>query len=159
MVAQTGYLDVPGFGMRSIMPGEMIARLENKAPGWLQTRLNAKSSWLNAKLPKRYATPFVAPFPDIVQDWVAAMVTPEAYAKIGFNPSSEQDKTSILDPADQARDEVDEACDAQNGKFELPLRQDTSVNGVTRGGPRVFSETSPYAWADAQRATGRGQDR
>jgi hypothetical protein len=158
MVAQTGYLDVVGFGMRSIMPAEMIARLEAKAPGWLQTRLNAKSSWLNAKLPKRYDTPFTPPYPDIVLDWVAALVTPEAYAKIGFNPSSEQDKTSILDPAENAKDEIDEACDAQEGKFELPLRQNTSANGVTRGGTRVYSEQSPYVWADRQAATGRGED-
>lgn len=140
------------------MPGEMIARLENKSPGWLQTKLNAKSSWINAKLWKRYAVPFSAPYPEIVLDWLAALVTPEAYAKIGFNPSSEQDKSSIIEPADNARDEIDDAADAQNGKFELPLRQDTTAAGISRGGPMVYSEQSPYVAFDRQAATARSED-
>jgi hypothetical protein len=158
MVEQTGYLGVDGFGMRTIMPTEMVARLENKSPGWLQTKLNAKSAWINAKLWKRYAVPFVSPYPEIILDWLAALVTPEAYAKIGFNPSSEQDKSSILEPADQARDEIDEAADAEKGKFELPLRQDTTAPGISRGAPFVYSEQSPYVWADRQSLAARGED-
>jgi hypothetical protein len=140
------------------MPAEMIQRLEQRSPGWLQTKLNSRSSWIDAKLGKRYAVPFAAPRPEIVLDWLAALVTPEAYAKIGFNPSSEEDKASIIDPADQARDEIDEAADAQNGKYELPLRADTTANGISRGGPRVYSEQSPYVGFDRQAATGRGED-
>ncbi len=158
MVAKTGYLDVAGFGLRSVMPAEMIQRLEQKSPGWLQTKLNAKSAWIDAKLWKRYAVPFASPAPEIVLDWLAALVTPEAYAKIGFNPSSEQDKSSIIEPADNARDEIDEAADAQNGKFELPLRADTTAGGISRGGPRVYSEASPYVGFDRQAATGRDED-
>lgn len=156
---QTGYLDVAGFGLRSIMPSEMIQRLESKSPGWLLQRLNSKSAWINAKLWKRYAVPFASPAPEIVLDWLAALVTPECYAKIGFNPSSEQDKSSIIEPADTARDEIDEAADAQNGKFELPLRSDSNAPGISRGGPMVYSEASPYVAFDRQAATGRAEDR
>lgn len=158
MVAQTGYLDVAGFGLRSVMPAEMIQRLEQKSPGWLQTTLNDISEEINGKLAKRYAVPFANPAPVVVLRWVAKLVTPEAYAKIGFNPSSEEDKALIIDPADQARDEIDEAADAQNGKYELPLRADTTANGISRGGPRVYSEQSPYVGFDRQAATGRGED-
>jgi hypothetical protein len=158
MVAQIGYLDVAGFGLRSVMPAEMIQRLEQRSPGWLQTKLNSKSAWIDAKLGKRYAVPFASPAPEIVLDWLAALVTPEAYGKIGFNPSSEEDKALIIDPADQARDEIDEAADAQNGKFELPLRADTSANGIVKGAPMVYSEQSPYVAFDRQAATGRDED-
>lgn len=149
-VSVTGYLDVDGFRLRSIMPDDSITRLENKSPGWLQTALNAKSAWIDAKLSKRYLVPFTAPVPDIVIGWLAALVTPDAYARLGFNPSSDQDKSSIIDPADQARDEIDEAADSREGKFELPLLQGSSQGGISKGGPLGYSETSPYVWADVQ---------
>lgn len=158
VVPVTGYLDVAGFGMRSIMPSEKIQRLESKSAGWLQTKLNSKSAWINAKLWKRYKVPFENPAPEIVLDWLAALVTPEAYAKIGYDPSSEQDKASIIEPADNARDEIDEAADAENGRFELPLRQDTSTAGISRGTPFSSSQASPYAWQTQQRDKGRNED-
>lgn len=158
MVAVTGYLDVEGFRLRTMAPAQRVTEVENKVPGWLQTRLNARSSWINAQLAKRYATPFASPPPEIVCEWLTYLVTPELYAKLGFNPSAEDDKALILDPADRARDEIDEAADAENGKYELPLRQDTTATGVSKGGPFSSSQASPYAWMDVQRSRAVGED-
>lgn len=158
MVAQTGYLDVTGFALRSVMPAEAVARLEAKSPGWLQTALNDASDAVNALLAKRYAVPFTAPYPSVVLRWVAKLVTLEGYAKLGFNPSSAEDKAAIVDQAVDARKEIAEAADAQNGKYELPLRQDTTVNGVVRGAPTSYSEQSPYVGRDRQATTGRLED-
>ena len=158
MVAQTGYLDVAGFALRSIMPAESIARLENKSPGWLQTKLNEKSGWINAQLPKRYDAPFSAPYPEIVLGWLVAIVTVEAYGRLGVNITQEQDKAFILDPDARARQEIKEACDAVNGLFDLPLRANTTTSGITRGGPLGYSEQSPYVAFDRQSAVARRED-
>ncbi len=146
---------------RTIMPTEDVIALESEHPGFLQKRLNAQWSWVMARLAKRYdvATMAAAP-PEITFIWLTALVTFDAYGRRGFNPSSESDRASILDPYVEAKAEVKEAADAQNGLFDLPLlsTNSPSASGVTRGGPLGYSETGPYVWTDQQACIGSRED-
>lgn len=149
-VASTGYMTVAEFRVRTIMPQAEVDVLESREPDFLQTTLNDCSEWVNARLQKRYATPFVAPYPAIVLMWVVRLATPIAYGKLGWQPSSESDAAAVLSPATEAKAEIKEAADSKEGLFELPLRQDTTATGVSRGAPICYTETSPYVWADIQ---------
>jgi hypothetical protein len=54
--------------------------------------------------------------------------------------------------------QITQAADAVNGLFDLPLTSDTTASGVAKGGPRWYSETSPYVWQALQREVGVGED-
>lgn len=152
----TPYLDVIAFKARTIMPSEDVDLLEEKAPGYLASRLALASSRMNAQLRKRYAVPFLAPVPEIVLGWLTSIVTPEAYRKRGWNPSDEQSAEIEQDRKD-ALDEIKQAADSENGLFDLPLRDDVDGSGVVRGGPVAYSEPSPYDWLDVQAEAIRGR--
>jgi hypothetical protein len=153
------YQTVIEFRDRTIMPGEDVDELESRYPNFLSSRLAIWSAWLDARLRKRYATPFEAPAPLIVIGWLTALVTLDAYARRGFNPSGEADQASIIAPADRAMAEVKEAADSKEGLFDLPLRQDAAgSSGIVNGGPLGYSEASPYIWADLQAIAGRRED-
>ena len=69
---------------------------------------------------------------------------------VGFTSAARQDKL-IVEAEAAAKSEVTEAADSEEGKFDLPLRQDTTATGVSKGGPLGYSEVSPYTWTDRQR--------
>jgi hypothetical protein len=154
------YLTVALFRTRSLMPGEDIDTLEVSQPGYLLAQLTAATARVDAQLRKRYAVPFAEPVPEIVLDWVTRKVTPRAYLKRGYNPSNDASFAALLSSdAALADAEIAAAADAVSGLYDLPLRQDTTTSGISRGAPLGYSETSPYAWRDAQRTTGQGEDR
>jgi hypothetical protein len=151
------YLTVAEFKLRTIMPQTSVDALEVQEPGYLAAALEQRSDWINARLRKRYAAPFVLPYPPVVLAWLTAMVTLEAYGKLGWNPASKSDEASIITAATDARDEVKEAADSKEGLFDLPITTGDS-SGVTKGGPLSYSEASPYVWTTLQAETGRGED-
>src|SRR5262249_40937353 len=147
-ITLASYLDLSGFKLRSEMPDEDIDLVEQRYPGYLAAKLDEETAWINGRLKKRYAAPFKDPVPTIVLGWLAKIVTPAAYKKRGWNPSSEQDQ-DILKEAETAREEIKEAADSNEGLFELPVRQDLpGGTGVVFGGPLGYAEASPYTWTD-----------
>jgi hypothetical protein len=154
----TGYLSVAQFRVRTVMPQLSVDELEIREPDFLQTRLNDWSAWIDSRLRKRYAAPFVAPYPVVLLHWLTVLVTLDAYGKLGWQPSGESDKVSVVDPAVEAKADIKEAADAKDGLFDLPLRSDTTAEGVSKGAPLFYSETSPYRCADLQAETGREED-
>jgi hypothetical protein len=145
------YLTPLEWRTRTAMPSGDCASLETDEPGYVAARIELHGSKIDARLAKRYATPFATPVPPIVLGWVEALVTYDAYKKRGFNPSAMQDQT-ILDDAKTALEEIKEAADAKDGLFDLPLRADLpGQSGIDRGGPICYSESSPYEWTDRQR--------
>jgi len=151
------YLTVPEFRVRTVMSNASVDELEVREPGFLDAALSDWSAWIDARLSKRYAAPFTAPYPIVIRKWLDHLVTPEAYTKLGWSPSSVSDQ-AIVERATRARDEIKEAADSKDGLFELPLRSDTTATGVSKGGPLACSEASPYAWMSKQAATGRSED-
>jgi hypothetical protein len=143
----TPLLDIAGLKARGVMPEVDYLTL----PGpYLQSRLEIATSEIYSRLRKRYATPFVAPYPEVAIGWLIALITPELYMRRGWDPSSEQGQ-AILDAATRARAELVEAANEKDGLFDLPLRADTSDDGIDRGGPLGYSESNPYTSRDASR--------
>lgn len=150
-------LTTDGFKARTAMPGVDVDQVEADSPGFIDSRIAVATSWIDSKLRKRYEVPFVSPAPEVYLGWLVALVTPEAYRRRGWDPSDAQSAQIEQDRKD-ARDQVQEASDSNEGLWDLPLRQDVSSSGITKGGPLGFSETSPYAWTDVQVDTGRTED-
>ena len=151
------YLSVEEFRDETIMPASQVDEISIAAPHWLERQLVKKTAWINARLRKRYAAPFAAPYPEAVKDWLARIVTPVCYLRLGTNPTDEQ-AGEIKADRDLAEKEVLEAAESEKGLFDLPLRQDTSASGIAKQGPKVSSQASPYAWMNGQRARARGDD-
>lgn len=154
----TPYLTFDAFRTAGGMPAEAVDELDEREPGFILRRLEIVSARINAKLAKRYVVPFSSPYPDVVCGWLADIVTADAYARRGFNIGSERDQ-DIRDRAAQAWKEVEEAANATDGLFELPLRQDLpSSSAATLGGPYGYSEASPYVAHSIQAARARDED-
>lgn len=145
----------------TIMPSVLVNRLQTERPGWIDARLEKRSRFIDAKLQKRYATPFNETSPPlVVVDWLIAIVTLEAYGALGVNPTSEMDQQLIVAPYLAAMKQIDEAADSETGLFELPARQDVPTSiGIVNGGPFGHSEQSPYVGFDDQRAQAQEEDR
>lgn len=119
-------------------------------PAFITAQIEAVSAELDSQLRKRYEAPFVAPYPLILGLWLPLIITPELFYKRGWNPSDEQND-GILKGAERARAQVQQAADCVTGLFDLPLRREGGATGITKGGPRSYSEQSPYEWLDVQR--------
>lgn len=138
------------------MPPDEVDYLEAQYPGFLLARLTINTSRIHGNLAKRYAVPFAAPGPEIVIGWLVAMTQVDGYDKRGWDPADEQSARIIADRT-TALAELKEAADAEHGLFELPLREDLTAGGVTRGGPLAYSEPSPYDWSTVQMEALRGR--
>lgn len=144
-------LTLSQFRTRSTMPAADVNELEMAEPGFIAAALASEYSWICDRLKKRYAAPFSPTVPETVLRWLTHMVTELAYEKRGYNPTSAQDG-KIAERAERARADVLEAADSEDGKFELPLRQEAAdASGVSKGGPYGYSEPDPYTWTDRQR--------
>lgn len=139
------------------MPADYIDAIERSQAGWVDAQLALVWAKIEARLWKRYAIPFIAPAPEVALGWLTDIVTLRCWVKRGFDPGT-LDMQPILDAAAQAQADVAEAADGEVGKFELPLRQDSLTNATKRGGPRSYSEASPYVWTTLQGCTGRDED-
>lgn len=155
-MSSDSYLDVAGWKTRTIMPSANADALDASAPGFLAARLKFHTSRMNVRLRKRYAAPFADPVPEVVLGWLDALVTVDAYQKLGWNPADEQAK-EVIDARTTALAEIKEAADSKDGLFDLPLRQDTTEEGIAMGAPLGYSEPDAYEWTDAQAEAVRGR--
>jgi hypothetical protein len=124
----------------------------NAHQAFIRSRLVTETSKLYARLRKRYAVPFTAPYPEVARGWIADLVTPLVYRRKGVDPSDEQIASADA-LAQTARDEIKEAADSAEGLFDLPIRQDSIDSGLSTavGGPLSYSEPDAYKWTDVQR--------
>lgn len=156
-MAVTPYLSLDEFKQLALIPAAFIDEVEEMAPGFVGKQIELESSRVDARLSKRYATPFNTPAPIAVRAWVTTLVQPAVELKRGVGPeSSNYDEYKRL--AGVALDELKEAANAETGLFDLPLRGDASESGIARGAPRSYSEQSPYVFTDEQGRTGREED-
>jgi hypothetical protein len=157
----TPYIDLDGFRARTIAPHVDVDNVEDEYPGWLLGRLRTNSARINAKLRKRYATPFVlkqGTYPEAVLDWLTCLVTFELYLKRGVDPA-DQSIAHIKGEYDRALAELQEAADGEQGLFDLPVDDTADATAIAKGGPMAYSEVSPYAWTSLQRVDGRDEDK
>lgn len=149
-------LDLDGFKARTLMPSGGVVLLESQAPGYIASRLAVHSSKIRSRCRKRYADFVVGNVPEIILGWLVAFVTLDAYMKRGIDAADEQ-FALVKEQAELANAELKEANDSEVGLFEIPLREDTTADGVTKGGPLTYSEPSPWDWTDVQAEAIRGR--
>lgn len=154
----TPYLTVAKFRTLTSLSTLQVDRLEQVAPGWLLAKLTARSRWIDSRLSKRYATPFQAPVPEAVEDWLARLVTLPASLRGGVNQTDEQ-FAEIKADAETAAEEIKEAASATDGLFDLPLREDNPASAISKGVPYIYSERSPTVWTHIQMSRGREERR
>lgn len=143
------YCSVAQFALLSTMPRQDVEQLMGAEAGWLTAQLTSASRRIDGMLAKRYATPFAEPVSELVIYWVVRIVTPIAYLRRGVGPRDDQ-YVAIREDGEQAWKEVGEAADDKDGRFDLPLRSDTTASGISKGAPLGSSDASPYAWTDRQ---------
>jgi hypothetical protein len=161
------YLTLAKYKDLTTIPSEFVDEVESRYPGWVAAQLEYWARWIDARLRKRYATPFAAhdatpPTPPTVQGWLARIVNLQVWIKRGIDPSDATFPT-LKEDHDNARAEVLETANANETTspgawFDLPLRADEDGTGISRGGPRSYSEQSPYVWTDRQRDTANDED-
>ena len=153
------YLTKDAFAARSDMPSEYLDALEARSPGWIDTQILQQGAWLDARLAKRYVTPFAAPYPEILLLWLTTLVTMRCWIRHGVD-ASDVDMEFVREDYERTLKEVEEAANSETGLFQLPPRQSTpEASGIARGAPLGYSEQSPYAWHDVQAAAAREDDR
>jgi hypothetical protein len=151
------YLTQAQFQLYTLIPTEFIARVDQQYPGFIDGQLELQSAFIDSRLRKRYDAPFKAPYPLVLQSWLARLVTMSVWLRRGFSPTDE-DARVYQDQYNQTLTEIKEAADSENGWFDIPLRQDTRATGVINASPHVYSEAGPYVWTSLQRRRGREED-
>lgn len=152
------YLTLADFRLKTLLPVNVLDELEARTPGWLDEQLALVSSRFDARLAKRYAVPFSSPYPAVLGEWLASVVSMRALLKRGVSSLDEQWQ-EYKAQHDQALRELEEAANSETGLWELPLRSSGPALGVTQGFPRGYSEQSPYVAFDVQADLGRDEDR
>ena len=96
------------------------------------------------------------PVPETVLKWLTFLVTDDVATRHGINPNDPL-AIRISEKAKLAETELAEAANSQTGLFDLPTSED-QASSINTGGPRSYSENSPYTWTyrQAAQAYGRG---
>ncbi len=166
-MTQHAYVDDAYIKSVGLMPTDDVVFLRAQEPEFVDGTYLAVSRIFDAKLTKRYVTPFglesgsfvITDVPEAVRFNVAQVCVSRMFAKRGFNPGSKQDEDVIIGERDRAFLWLNEAADAEKGFIELPRRAlEPDVSAVAKGSPKVYSEQSPYAGFDRQGQDGRDDD-
>jgi len=153
-----GYLTLAEFKTRSTMPTEFIVEIETASPGFTLAQIASVSALdIDSRLRKRYAAPFTSPYPEAVMTWCTRIVTLLCWERRGYDPT-DQSMERAVKAHDDAKAEIKEAANSNEGLFDLPLRSDTTSTGVSKGAPFGYSEQSPYVFADGQGSAGIVED-
>jgi hypothetical protein len=142
------YLTFGTYRDYTLAPASYVEQVENEEPNWINKQLALISSLIDAKLAKRYATPFdVDSPPALILDWTARLMNPRLYFKRGIDPADRQ-VSEMRKDAERAWEEIIDAADSKDGLTELPLRADLpGSTGIVKASPLSYTETSPYQWS------------
>lgn len=140
--------DVIDFRTRTVMPDSSVDELWSRRSGYLEAAIAGAYADINARLRKRYATPFAVK-PEAVVRWMTRIVTPEAYRARGIDDADDQIETIDKD-RERAYEEIKEAANAVDGLYDLPVDPLLDATAISKGGPQGYSEASPYTWTDVQ---------
>jgi len=157
MANQPVYVDKAYVKLVGSMPPADVDAVDALFAGKFDAIAAAVSAMFEAKLHKRYATPFDQPYPEALRWHVAQVVVAELWRMRGYDPGHPLDQV-IEDRRKEALEWVREAADSKDGLVELPKRADQAgTSAVDAGGPRGYSEASPYDWLDRQAEAVRGR--
>lgn len=157
------YLTFDLFKKHSVLPEGFANKVERDTPGFVDTQLDTWSRWIDARLRKRYASPFNAfdGVPDVtppqIQLWLAALVTIPVWIKRGVDPGDLQFDL-VLEDRNTAKAEILEAANSDNSWFDLPLKVSEDGTLISRPSTRFRSEQSPFVFTDRQFEIGISED-
>jgi hypothetical protein len=153
------YLTTAQYRSITTLDGSLVDLCTSKGKD-VQRWLDMASAHIRSRLVKRYAVDFAAPgpTPDKIIEWLALLVDIPVCKCVGATPEGRVDDWAREDEA-RVNAELKEAADAENGMFELPLRNTdpTGASAINKGGPFVASNTTIYGFFDAQQ-TARDSD-
>lgn len=150
------YLTTDEFKLKTLVPVDLVDRVEARTPGWLAEQLALVSAYVSARLRKRYGE-WSSPYPYILGEWITHVVSLRVLLKGGVRADDEQYVT-YKELHDQALKDITEAANGQSGLFDIALQDNASATGITRGGPASYTEASPYVGFDVQAELGREED-
>ena len=90
------------------------------------------------------------PVPEIILGWLTAFVTDAVATRHGINPNDPLYKR-ITDLVTKSEEQLQQAANSKDGLWDLPQVEDLG-SAVNTGGPRGYSESSPYQWTYGQQA-------
>jgi len=142
------YLALAAYRSKTTIDGSLVDLCVNKGKDvdwWLE----AASAEINMRLVKRYNVDFGAPgpVPDAIIKWLVRLVNVDVLECTGAIPEGRVD-----DWANEARKQVyaecEKAADAENGIFELPLRNTDALgnSAINKGGPFVKTFLTPHTF-------------
>lgn len=146
------YLALATYKQRTTIDASVVQLCENKGKDvnwWLESG----SAEIKTRLAKRYAVDFAdpGPVPDQIIKWLIRLVNIDVWECAGGLPEGREDGW-----ADAARQQVytelEKAADAENGLFELPLRNTDKLgtSAINKGGPMVAFNNTIYGYFDDQ---------
>lgn len=97
------------------------------------------------------------PVPEIALGWLVAILDVNVWRARGTNP---QDPAIVMftDASTEALAEMTEAANSNVGLFDLPTNDALGDSAIEHGGPRYYTETSPFVSADIQERHGVRED-
>ena len=140
------YLALATYKQRTTIDASLVQLCENKGKDvawWLESA----SAQINTRLAKRYAVDFASPgpVPDQIIFWLIRLVNIDVWECAGGLPEGREDGW-----ADAARkqvyEEIKEAADAENGLYELPLKNTDTLgsSAVNKGAPFVHEDATVH---------------
>lgn len=140
------YLALATYKQRTTIDASVVQLCENKGKDvswWLESA----SAQINTRLTKRYAVDFTSPgpVPDQIIFWLIRLVNIDVWECAGGLPEGREDGW-----ADAARkqvyEELKEAADAENGLYELPLRNTDTLgsSAVNKGASFVHEDATVH---------------
>lgn len=140
------YLTIAAYRSKTTVDESLIDLCLTKGKD-VQWWLDGASEEINARLAKRYAVDFNAPgpVPLVILRWLIRLVNIDVWECAGGLPEGREDGW-----ADAARkqvyDDLEKAADAENGLYELPLRNTDALgsSAVNKGAPFVHEDATAY---------------
>ena len=143
------------FALFSTIPRAQINELETIEPGWLDTQLELGAGFIDSRMAKRCKVPFVGVAPLTVRGWLAKLVTPLAYRRLGVGALDE----SYVDAKDERNAALSELKEFANSTLSLlDVPTTDQISSISKGFPRVSTQHSPFVWRDDQRESGAQED-
>jgi hypothetical protein len=143
------YLTLAQYRAITTVDGSVVDLCGTKGKS-VQRWLDLSSAHIRSRLVKRYAIDWSEvenqPVPDKIIQWLVLLVDIPVCKCTGATPEGRVDDW-IREDETRVNDELKEAADAENGLFELPLRE-TGASAVHIGVPYVVAYQMPWDYQD-----------
>jgi hypothetical protein len=150
------YLTLAAYRSITTLDGSIVDLCAAKGKD-VQRWLDLESAHIRSRLVKRYAIDWTEvtnqPVPDKIIQWLILLVDIPVCKCTGATPEGRVDDWAREDQA-RVNDELKEAADAENGLFELPLRE-TGASAIHIGVPHVVERLTPAGYWDTVAARRR----